>query len=107
MNCNYSRIHCRGALTVVLLSYATLAANAVVKALLAAGADVHKTTDLGCTCQHVAAAHSYPVSVICLLIKAGVDLQAVNYCNMTAAQVAAAAGNALAASLLTRAAQGL
>jgi ankyrin repeat protein len=76
-----------------------------LKLLLAAGADVHKTTSRGNTALHVAAAHSYPASVICLLIKAGTDLQAVNNGDKTAAQVAADSGNTLAAALLTRAAR--
>jgi ankyrin repeat protein len=42
---------------------------------------------------------------MCLLIKAGVDLHAVNSDGKTAAQVAADSGNTLAAALLTRAAR--
>jgi ankyrin repeat protein len=77
---------------------------AQVKLLLTAGADAHKTTDTGNTCLHVAAAHSYTAPVLCLLIKAGVDLSAMNADSMTAAQVASAKGNTLAAALLNRAA---
>jgi ankyrin repeat protein len=76
-----------------------------VKVLLAAGADPHKTTDRGNTGLHVAAAHKYSAPVLCLLIKAGVDLSAVNADGKTAAQVAADSGNTLAAALLTRAAR--
>jgi ankyrin repeat protein len=76
-----------------------------LKLLLAAGVDVHKTTDRGNTALHVAAVHKFAAPVICLLIKAGVDLQAENSDGKTAAQVAADSGNALAAALLTRAAR--
>jgi ankyrin repeat protein len=77
---------------------------AVVKDLLAAGADVHRTTDQGNTCLHTAA-RNYPASVICLLIKAGVSLRAVNCEGKTAAAVARDQGNTLAAALLNRAAK--
>jgi uncharacterized protein len=76
-----------------------------LKLLLAAGADVHVTTDRGNTALHVAAVHKHPAPVLCLLIKAGVDLHAVNNDGKTAAQVAAESGNTLAAALLTRAAR--
>jgi uncharacterized protein len=76
-----------------------------LKLLLAAGADVHVTTDTGSTALHVSAVHKYAASVLCLLIKAGVDLHAVNSAGKTAAQVAADTGNTLAAALLTRAAR--
>jgi ankyrin repeat protein len=79
---------------------------AVLKALLAAGGDVHYVNDRGNTCLHRAAAHKYPAPVLCLLIKAGADLQAVNALGKTAAQVAADSGNTLAAALLIRAAAG-
>jgi ankyrin repeat protein len=78
---------------------------AVTKLLIAAGADVSVTTMQQCTCLHVAAAHSCPASVICLLIKAGVDLHAVNSSGKTAAEVAHDAGNTLIEQLLNRAAQ--
>jgi uncharacterized protein len=78
---------------------------AVVKVLLAAGADVHRTTDQGNTCLHTAAALNYPAPVICLLIKAGVNLRAVNREGKTAAAVAHDKGNTLAAALLNRAAK--
>jgi Ankyrin repeats (3 copies) len=77
---------------------------AMVKLLLAAGADVHVTTDTGNTALHVAVAHGYPAAVLCVLIKAGADLHAVNNDGKTAAQVAADSGNTLAATLLKRAA---
>jgi ankyrin repeat protein len=76
-----------------------------LKLLLAAGADVRKTSDRGNTVLHVAAVHKYPAPVLCLLIKAGVDLHAENSDGKTAAQVAADSGNTLAAQLLTRAAR--
>jgi ankyrin repeat protein len=76
------------------------------KLLLAAGADAHVISAAGNTCLHTAAAHSRPASVVCLLIRAGVDLQAVNSDGKTAAQVAADCGNTLTASLLIRAAAG-
>jgi ankyrin repeat protein len=78
----------------------------MVKLLLAAGTDVHATTDLGSTCLHVAAAFKRPPPVLCLLFKAGVDISAVNIEGKTAAQVAHDQGNTLAAALLNRAAQG-
>jgi ankyrin repeat protein len=78
---------------------------AFLKLLLAAGADVHKTTDRGNTALHVATVHKFAAPVLCLLIKAGVDLHAVNSDGKTAAQVAADTGNTLAAALLTRAAR--
>jgi ankyrin repeat protein len=77
-----------------------------VKLLLAAGADVHLTTSTGNTCLHAAAAHKRPASVVCLLIKAGVNLHAMNSDRKTAAQVATDCGNTLTAALLTRAAAG-
>eukprot|EP00953_Heterococcus_sp_UTEX-ZZ885_P011077 6426-Heterococcus_DN1.PRE.1 len=59
---------------------------AQVKLLLSAGADAHKTTDTGNTCLHVAAVHKLAAPVLCLLIKAGVALRALNDDGMTAAQ---------------------
>jgi ankyrin repeat protein len=76
-----------------------------VKLLLAAGADVHVTTDAGDTCLHVAVRHSYKVPVICLLIKAGADLHAVNNRGMTAAQLAHLCGIVILEQILNRAAQ--
>jgi ankyrin repeat protein len=78
---------------------------ATVKMLLAAGADVHVTTYDGDTCMHLAARHSLPVPVVCLLIKADVDLQAVNNQGKTAAQIAHDARNTLIEQLLIRAAK--
>jgi uncharacterized protein len=75
------------------------------KVLLAAGADVHVTTTAGDTCLHKAVRHKVPVPVICLLIKAGADLHAVNKQRKTAAQVAHDSGDLLAEQLLNRAAQ--
>jgi ankyrin repeat protein len=75
------------------------------KLLLAAGADVHKSTDRGNTALHVAAVHKFAAPVLCLLIKTGVDLHAENSDGKTAAQVAADSGNTLAAALLHRAAR--
>jgi ankyrin repeat protein len=66
-----------------------------LKLLLAAGADIHVTTDSGDTCLHKAVKHSYDAPVVCLLIKAGVDLHAVNLKGMTAAQLAHEQGNTL------------
>jgi ankyrin repeat protein len=80
---------------------------AMVKLLLAAGADAHRTTARGNTCLHRAVMCSYPAPVLCLLIKAGVDLHAVNSKGKTAAQVARSKGNTLAAALLNRAAADL
>jgi ankyrin repeat protein len=76
-----------------------------LKLLRAASADVHNTTDRGNTALHVAAVHKFAAPVLCLLIKAGVDLHALNSAGMTAAKVAADSGNTLAAALLTRAAR--
>jgi uncharacterized protein len=76
-----------------------------LRLLLAAGADVHQTTDRGNTALHVAAVHEYSAPVLCLLIKAGIDLHAENSDGKTAAQLATDSGNTLAAALLTRAAR--
>jgi uncharacterized protein len=78
---------------------------AITKVLLAAGADVHVTTDAGGTCLHDAARHKYKAPVICLLIKAGVDLHAVNHKGKTATQIAHDKGYLLTEQLLNRAAQ--
>jgi ankyrin repeat protein len=51
---------------------------AMEKMLLAAGADAHATDPNGNATLHAAAAAGYPAPVLCLLIKAGVDLHAVN-----------------------------
>jgi ankyrin repeat protein len=91
---------CRGLTALMMCTTA-----ATVKVLLAAGADVHITTDAGDTCMHLAARHCLPVPVVCLLIKAGVDLHAVNNQGKTAAQVAHDKGNKLIEQLLITAAQ--
>jgi ankyrin repeat protein len=77
---------------------------AVVKVLLAAGADVHVRTDAGDTCLHVAAGYKTSAAVLCLLAKAGADLHAVNNEGKTAAQIAHDVGNTLIEQLLNRAA---
>jgi ankyrin repeat protein len=76
-----------------------------VRALLAAGADVHVTTAAGDTCLHTACRHGLPVPVLCLLIKAGADLHAVNSAGKTAAHIAHDRGHLLTEQLLNRAAQ--
>jgi uncharacterized protein len=92
---------CCGTVTALMLADKA----ATLQAVLAAGADVHRTTSLGNTCLHVAAVHNYPAPVICLLIKAGVDLQATNRYSQTAAQLAEQHGRTLIAALLNRAAR--
>ena len=76
-----------------------------LKVLLAAGADVHVTTHAGDSCLHVAVKFTYTVPMLCLLIKAGADLRAVNNDGKTAAQVAHDRGYTLIEQLLNRAAQ--
>jgi uncharacterized protein len=78
---------------------------ATLKLLLTAGANVFAATHISRTCLHVAAVHGYPAPVVCLLIKAGVDLHAVDNSGQTAAQLAHEHGHELLASLLIRAAQ--
>jgi uncharacterized protein len=92
---------CCGSATVLMLCNKA----AVTKLLLAAGADVQIANSRGTTCLHRAAAHSYSAPVLCLLIKAGADLSAVNRDNRTAADVAHSKGNTLGESLLVRAAR--
>jgi ankyrin repeat protein len=75
-----------------------------MKVLLAASADVNVTTVAGDTCLHAAARHELPVPVICLLIKAGVDLHVVNNRGQTATQIAHDKGSTLIEQLLNRAA---
>jgi ankyrin repeat protein len=101
VRCSESYNCCCFGLTALMLCTSV----ATVKMLLAAGADVHVTTDAGDTCMHLAVRHSLPVPVVCLLIKAGVDLQAVNNQGKTAAQVAHDTGNTQIEQLLIRAAQ--
>jgi ankyrin repeat protein len=76
---------------------------ATAKVLLAA--DVHVTTDSGDTCLHMAAGHKTSAAMLCLLIKAGADLHAVDSEGRTAAQIAHERGNTLIEQLLNRAAQ--
>jgi ankyrin repeat protein len=68
---------------------------------------VYTTATVALSQESRAARVSSAAAVLCLLIKAGIDLRAVNAAGKTAAQVAAACGNTLAAALLTRAAVGL
>jgi ankyrin repeat protein len=79
---------------------------ATVKLVLAAGASTRTAYNRGNTCLHVAAAHKQPAPVICLLIKTGADITAVNSDGMIAAEVAHEHGNLLAEALLKRAAKG-
>jgi ankyrin repeat protein len=76
-----------------------------VKLLLTAGADVHVTNSLGDTCLHVAAKHNWKAPLLCLLIKAGAKLRAVNNEGKRAAQIAHDRGYTLTEQLLKRAAQ--
>jgi ankyrin repeat protein len=73
-----------------------------IKLLLAAGADPLRTTDKGDTYLHVAIRHGYAVPALCLLMKAGVDVHAVNHQGQTAAELADMCGHELAAALLRR-----
>jgi ankyrin repeat protein len=66
---------------------------------------VNVTTAAGDTCLHAACRHGLPVPVLCLLIKAGADLHAVNNDGKTAAQTAHDRGHTLIEQLLNRAAQ--
>jgi ankyrin repeat protein len=79
--------------------------TAILKLLLAAGADVHAVTSSGDTCVHIAARHKYSAPVLCLLIKAGADIHAMNSAGKTTAQVSHDTGNTLFEQLLNRAAQ--
>jgi uncharacterized protein len=71
----------------------------ILQQLLHAGADVHKTTAAGDTCLHVAVQHRPIIgnhksegAMLRMLIKAGVDLAALNSDGLTAAQLARARG---------------
>jgi Ankyrin repeats (many copies) len=77
----------------------------IVKQLLAAGADVHKASVSGYTCLHTAVIHKRSAPVLCLLIKAGVDLAARNEYGHTAAEIAHSMGSYMTAALLIRAAK--
>jgi ankyrin repeat protein len=76
-----------------------------IKVLLAAGADVHITTDAGDTCLHVAVRHVLPLPVMCLLIKAGIDIHALNNEGVTAVDIAHEKQDNLVKQLLIRTAQ--
>jgi ankyrin repeat protein len=78
---------------------------ACLKLLPEAEADVHAVTSRGNKTLHVAAQHKHPAPVICMLIKAGTSLSAVNSSGLTAAELALARGNTLGAALLSRAAR--
>jgi uncharacterized protein len=78
---------------------------AVVKLLLAAGADVQAVSRKGYTCLHTAVIHDRPTPVLCLLIKAGADLAAVDRQGLTASDIAHIKGSYLTAALLMRAAK--
>jgi ankyrin repeat protein len=82
IECDYVQLYCRGKTAPMMCTEAH-----TVKLLLAAGADVHVTNDVGDTCLHVAAKQNYTAPVLCLLIKAGADLHAVNNEGKTAAQL--------------------
>jgi ankyrin repeat domain-containing protein 6 len=99
-NCKHGE-HCCTTVTALMLCNDA----GTLKVLLAAAADACKTTMAGDTCLHVAARHNYKAAVICLLIKAGVDLHAVNNSGKTAAQLAHDRGHSLIEQLLNRAAQ--
>jgi uncharacterized protein len=98
--CAFDEYCCGGQTALMLCSTVD-----TVKVLLNAGADVHITTAAGDTCLHKAARHGLSAPVICLLIKAGIDIRALNETGQTAAQVAHDKGNTLIEQLLNRAAQ--
>jgi ankyrin repeat protein len=79
---------------------------AAVQMLLSKGATVDETMEPGgYNPLHSAACYGQPVSVICMLIKAGADPTALDDAGETPAQVAEREGNTLAAQLLARAAR--
>jgi uncharacterized protein len=80
----YRRLDDHSAVSALMLCKDT----AILKLLLAAGADVHAVTSSGDTCLHIAARQNYSAPVVCLLIKAGADMHAVNSAGNTAAAVA-------------------
>jgi uncharacterized protein len=101
LKCPYAFVcDCKG-LTALMISNIV----GTAKLLLAAGADVHVTTDAGDTCLHKALRHRLQIPVLCLLIKAGVDLHAVNNEGKTAAQIAHDKSYTLIEQLLNRTAQ--
>jgi non-ribosomal peptide synthetase component E (peptide arylation enzyme) len=61
--------------------------------------------DVGDTCLHVAVKHMHAVPVMCLFIKGGVDIHALNNHCKTAAQVAHDQHDEFVEQLLNRAAQ--
>jgi predicted Fe-Mo cluster-binding NifX family protein len=69
----------------------------ILQQLLRAGADVNKTTAAGDNCLHIAAMHRCTAGVLRMLVKAGVDVAAVNGDGFTAAEVARAQGYRLTA----------
>jgi ankyrin repeat protein len=99
----FNGAHCCAELTALMMCSTV----DTLKVLLAAGADVHVTTQKGNTCLHVAAKHKWSAPMVCLLvlIKAGADLYAVNSAGKTAAQLAHDRGHTLIEQLLSRAAQ--
>jgi uncharacterized protein len=101
ITCIYGDAHCCNNSTALMLCTTI----DTVKALLAAGADVHATNNVGDTCLHSAARHKFSAAMLCLLIKAGADLHAVNREGKTAAQIAHDRGHTLTEQLLNRAAQ--
>jgi uncharacterized protein len=74
LNCFTEAHCCNGGVTALMICTET----DTLKLLLAAGADVNITNRVGDTCLHVAAKHNWKPPMICLLIKAGVDLHAVS-----------------------------
>jgi ankyrin repeat protein len=90
---------CCGPLTALMMC----TEPAILKQLLSAGADVHRTSAAGDSCLHIAAKHKYTAAILWLFIKAGVNIAAVDRDGLTAAQVAHAAGHTLTEALLVRA----
>jgi ankyrin repeat protein len=101
LRCSLSNACCCTGLTALMMCTTVDTA----KVLLAAGADVHVTTYAGDTCLHLAVRHELPVPLVCLMIKAGADLHAVNNEGLTPVQVAHSKGCTLVEQLLSRAAQ--
>ena len=78
---------------------------AIVRDLLAAGADVHSRTSWGGTCLHVMAAKGLSAWCLCLVLKAGAVPTALTHEFKTPAQFAKEEGHVLAQALLERAEQ--